>query len=303
MTAVRILVTQDSVDRRLLAIKTTADGSLLMIPERPKLPVGGVAIYKDGTWAAADLEGDDRSGDLLRLTVHTTGQVNLHGRGLEKSRLFLDPLTRMSKWYPLGVISVPNFAYLDAHEGIAKEEVSAHLILASEIKDRLTFHIEIGPVPAPNDLEGLLCIFDTFCIRIFPAQDIDVAHQENAYVFGMWSGIGYDSIQMHPAEAELSFIQRIDGERFYVDRSGDGRYTLYTPRVMVWAPRIRMEFTREDLHMEIDHARPADPVERNDFERRLPRHKVRFWICDRSGRIKNEDLRPFIKDIVAEAFL
>jgi len=59
------------------------------------------------------------------------------------------------------------------------------------------------------------------------------------------------------------------------------------------APKLKIGFDRDDLKIEII---PFEPLVE-------PTHKVRFWICDKGGRNKKDDLRQHIKSIELNAEL
>jgi hypothetical protein len=59
------------------------------------------------------------------------------------------------------------------------------------------------------------------------------------------------------------------------------------------SPKLDIRFDREDLK-----------VEQIDFNKATqPRHKVRFWICDKGGRNRLEDLRRHIVSVALGADL
>lgn len=55
-------------------------------------------------------------------------------------------------------------------------------------------------------------------------------------------------------------------------------------------PRLAIKFVRSDLRIEIAACVGV-----------APNHKVRFWICDKGGRNKTEDLKQYIEEIELSA--
>jgi hypothetical protein len=74
--------------------------------------------------------------------------------------------------------------------------------------------------------------------------------------------------------AELGFYQRIHGQSAFIFREDrGGAYVAMAVVPMAKAPKLTIGFNRPDLKIEII------PYETSNE----PRHKVRFWICDKGS--------------------
>ena len=102
---------------------------------------------------------------------------------------------------------------------------------------------------------------------------------------------GPTSRAIDKATAELEFYQAVHGRGPIIFRSPDGSYLALTAVPMRTAPKFSVKFSRDDLRVDVV------PLTGE------PTHKMKFWICDRAGRNKSEDLRRYITSIEFECFL
>ena len=103
----------------------------------------------------------------------------------------------------------------------------------------------------------------------------------------------FDKRQSTLAEAELAFYRAVYGDVQILFREPGGSYLFYARVEMRTAPRLDVVFSKPHLTVEpISFAPKAEPT-----------HKVRFWIRDRGGKNKNDDLRIFILSVTLDASL
>jgi hypothetical protein len=113
------------------------------------------------------------------------------------------------------------------------------------------------------------------------------------FVHGMPSVGPFEQRQTDRVSAELGFYQRIHGRGAFIFREEGGAYVAMAIVPMVKPPKLTIGFDRPDLRLElIPYDLGKDPP-----------HKVRFWICDKGGRNRIEDLRRHIRSVELDARL
>jgi hypothetical protein len=102
----------------------------------------------------------------------------------------------------------------------------------------------------------------------------------------------FEARQLDRASAELGFYQSVHGKGGFVFREDTGgAYIAMAAVPMMRAPTLRIGFNRPDLSIE---AIPYTPPNQ-------PTHKVRFWIRDKGGRNRADDLRRHIVSVELDA--
>jgi len=110
----------------------------------------------------------------------------------------------------------------------------------------------------------------------------------NHFIHGMYEKGQFEARQTDKGGAELAFHQRIHGQSPMVFReAGSGAYVAFALAPMAGPPQLTITFNRRNRH-----------IEQIPFDgQHQPTHKVRFWVCDKGGKNKRDDLREHITSI------
>lgn len=296
MSTTRILIRQGEAIYRFLRLETSPDGSLICFLDRDARPkTGGFRIDHTGILE----RHENRSEKPLpygRFSIHTTGQVHRYVDGQRADTIHIEPLYQLSKITWIGFFSVPCPSRLDSFdEQKHRSDIEAPLEIPEDVSERLTFLLEIGPKPQNPSTYGVSLQYEiySFVVRL-DSSAIFPAELKDHFIHGMPSSGPFESRQVEGADAELGFYQRIHGSGAFVFREDKGgAYIAMASVPMARAPNLTILFDRPDLHIEtIPFEAPTQPT-----------HKVRFWICNKGGRNKTEDLRRHIKSLALNARL
>jgi hypothetical protein len=172
-------------------------------------------------------------------------------------------------------------------------DTTAILEIPEGVSERITFAIEIGPKPQQPTTFGVALNYELYSaiVRLVPNPNLSPEMSEH-FIHGMQTAGGFDERQIDKANAELGFYQRVHGRSAFIFREDrGGAYVAMAVVPMARTPKLNIGFNRNDLRIEII-----------SFEKhREPTHKVRFWICDRGGRNKKDDLRKHITSVELNA--
>jgi hypothetical protein len=243
-----------------------------------------------------DEVASDRKLPSGRFSIHTTGQVHRYAGGERKSTINIEPIHALTKVAVVGFVSIPRPARLDRFDANKNRyDAVATLEIPDGVSERITFIIELGPVPQQPASYGVALNYELYSaiVRVVPAGTWPPELAEH-FIHGM-PGVGqFEKQQVDKASAELGFYQRIHGRSLFVFREDKGGvYVLLTVVPMAKVPKLKIGFDRDDLCVEII------PFEQN----KEPTHKLRFWICDKGGRNKKDDLRKHITSIELDSEL
>ncbi|HZE54222.1 MAG TPA: hypothetical protein VE111_13275 [Bradyrhizobium sp.] len=228
----------------------------------------------------------------FKLSAHTTGVIHGYTDGVRKGTIQVEPLYALTKLTCIGIVSIPQVSRLDLlNKAKHRHDTEATLEIPENFQERLTFAIELGFSPQEPQSFGVGLNYELYSVvvRVVPNPNFPAEISEHFV-----SEMGNSGLQnqVDIASAELAFFQRIHGRTALVFREDSGEaYIMMAPAPMVRPPKLTIEFKRPDLRIEII------PFS----ESKKPTHKVRFYICDRGGRNKTEDLRQYITSIQLDA--
>jgi hypothetical protein len=294
MPTARILVKQGTETYRFLRAETSPDGSLVLFLDRESRPLEHGMTLDSGTWK--NVLAPEGARPYARFTLHTSGVIHRYDGGLRRQTIYIEPLHALTRLHQIGFISIPRPSRLD-HLDHEKEahDVAGTLELPEDVSTRITFVVEIGPNPQAPQTFGLALNYELYSVvvRIIPTPIALPHEQADHFLSGMPASGAFDKPQTDKARAELAFYQAVHGNALPILREGGGAYVVLAAVPMRDAPKLKVGFDRPDLRVEqisFDYATQ-------------PTHKVRFWICDKGGRNKNDDLRGHITSVELDARL
>ncbi|UPJ41964.1 hypothetical protein IVB40_32595 [Bradyrhizobium sp. 40] len=291
MSTARILIKHGDVRYRLLKVEAASDGSLICLLDKDPQPLkGGIRVETGKLIAEADLEKPVPYG---RFSIHTTGEIHRYSGGQRKDTIHIEPLHQLTKAHAVGYFSIPTPERLDTYDASKHTaDVVETLEIPTEVSERLTFLLEIGPKALKVATYGIGLSYELYTLVSRSAaarlpEELAASFVEAAAL------TVFDSRQIQKDEAELRFYQKIYGQGSFVFRENGGAYVALTSVPMARAPTMRVEFDGSELSIETI---PFDAQNK-------PTHKVRFWIRDKGGRNKQHDLREHIRSVVFDARL
>jgi hypothetical protein len=300
MPTTRVLIRQGDVVYRFMRLETSSDGSLIVLVDRdPRSKRGGynwtfdLSSYETSTPVPVD-PANDRPLPSSRFSVHTTGVIHRYAEGVRQGTMQIEALHNLTKLWTFGMVSIPSVSRLDLLEvSKHRHDGTAILEIPENVSERITFLIEIGPSPQQPQSFGVGLNYELYSLvaRVVPNPNFPAEIKAEHFVAAM-SDAGTQG-PIDKALAELSYYQRIHGNTAFVFREDKGgAYIAMAIVPMAKPPKLTITFNRPDLKIEII-----------PFEGRPPTHKVRFWICDKGGRNRTEDLRKFISSVELNAEL
>ena len=188
---------------------------------------------------------------------------------------------------PVAYVSVPRVSRLDPlDESKHRHDTAVALDFPEDISTRITFTVELAPLPLRQNPEtyGAVLSYELYSaiVRIIPMNFS--SEMSEFFLHGMPLVGQFEKRQIDRVHAELEFHQRIHGRSHIIFRENSGAYVFLAAKPMRTAPQLKIAFNRDDLHIEqIPFAQNKELA-----------HKVRFWICDKGGRNKKDDLRQCI---------
>jgi hypothetical protein len=172
-------------------------------------------------------------------------------------------------------------------------DTAAILEIPDGVSERITFVLEIGPAPQQPATYGVAINYEIYSVVVrVVEQGTWPSELSEHFVHGMPQRGQYKKRKVDRASAELDFYQRIHGRSAFIFREDGGAYVAMAIVPMAKPPSLTIGFNQPDLSIEIIHFQEPKPI-----------HKVRFWVCDKGGRNKVDDLRKHIVSIQLNAEL
>lgn len=296
MSTARVLLRQGNSNYRFLRFETSSDGSLLAFLDRsPRSNRHSMTTNESGVFIPDKFESD-RPLPSGRFSIHTSGEIHRYAGGVRRSTIHIEPLYALTKLAAVGFFSIPRVTLLELlDENRDRHEVAATLEIPEHVTQRLTFVIEIGPQPQQPETYGVALNYELYSavVRMVSTSLNLPPEMTDHFVHGMPTIGQFNSQQIDKVSAELEFYQRIHGRSAFVFREDKGgAYVAMAIVPMAKTPKLKITFDRDDLDVEII-----------SFEYTQPNHKVRFWIRDKGGRNKKDDLRRHITSVELNAEL
>jgi hypothetical protein len=296
MSTARILIKQGSQIFRFLRFEASTDGSLILFLDRDaRSKRGSMDTNEDGV-LVPNGNVSDRALPSGRFSIHTTGVIHRYAAGERKATIHIEPLHALTKVTLIGFVSFPRISRLDPFDETNDRcDTAATLEIPEDVFERITFAIEIGPKPQQPATFGVALNYELYSaiVRLAPNPSLPPELSEH-FIHGMLTEGRFDERQIDKANAELAFYQRIHGRSVFIFREDrGGAYVIMAVVPMARTPKLNIGFDRNDLRIEVI------PFEKH----REPTHKVRFWICDKGGRNKKDDLRKHVTSVELNAEL
>lgn len=292
MATSRILVSHNNLLYRFLLLEQSSDGGVIVAVDRDKsVSTDGRALV-DGKFVPAQ---SWRNATIAhaRWTVHTSGIINYRHAKKAPTTQRIEPLYALTKNWLIGWVSVPKPSRLTSLGQSREQEVQGVITLPTAFTNRFTIGILVCP-GSPSFEEGTWWValnFETYSIA-FTSVPLPIEIPPDMSEHFVYGGIGLapDALKgVGAAEAEIKFYERTHGPGPKVFREVSGAYVVLTDVEMASPPTLHVTFSRDDLSFEIIRSE------------KQPSHKVRFWILDKGGRNKVDDLRPHIVLVELEA--
>ncbi len=273
---------------RFLGIEQAGDWSIVITWDRRR---NGTSIQHWSPHSTEILESN--AGDEpMRLTYHTSGQVNFHG-WVKRSPAYFEPLSMLAEARIVIAFSIPEASRLDRLEK-ALGSSEPVLDLLDEIGDE---RFTVGVAFCPRDLASppnvmMRIDYDVFSILLLRIPDFRfpptlAEHFHHVAAEGVFAGrpVGKDA-------AMLAYHQKRVGASSLgiYPPNGEGVYTLFTSVEMRVVPQVTIIFSDTALRVEVlwDRARPM---------------MIPFRVFRGNQRITKADLRDQIVSIELNAEL
>lgn len=284
MVTTRVLMRQNNTRYRFLRLEDASDGSVVVAVDRDTDSSVDGRTFTDGEFRPAQ----DRRGKPTphaRWTVHTSGIVNYRHANQEPTTQRIEPLYELTQNWLIGYVSVPEVTRLAPITPERTHDVEGIIDISPSDTGRITLGILVCPPDPIFDKNKffLAANFETYAVAVTPLTlpfpvDADMADH---FIYASPKPPVETLCGVGAAEAEIRFYQKIHGPTPLVFRQNSGSYVVLASQRMRVTPLLKVEFDRDDLSVEI--------IESQEF-----RHKVRFWIRDKGGRNKIQDLRKHI---------
>ncbi|MFF8802792.1 MULTISPECIES: hypothetical protein [unclassified Methylobacterium] len=230
-----------------------------------------------------------------RYSIHTTGEVHRYARGSRSATTYIEPLYRLSKFHQIAFISIPKVGKLDDYdESRHQSDVSALIDVGSEENTRLTFTMSIGPKIAQlSNKEYIEINYEIYRLIVIPAKlPLAIPREQSEYFICGMPRVGeFQTRQIDKTQAELDFYKSINPDVPQIYREPGGAYVVFAQTPMARSPHFAVRFNRPDLKAEM-----IPFTSKNEIN-----HKVRFWIFDKGGKNKIDDLRKHILSYTLDA--
>ena len=198
----RIIVTYSGKRRKLLKLRTGADGSLYVLMDQQ--------ATKRAIWTSLlpRVHYAQRTRKPFRISYHCTGQINFHEVNAKTS--FGEPIYALTTPFPLTYLSVPSVAWLPLCTDNRKTDLVVDW--PPEAPTRVTFALEVAPVSyLPEGLFARVPFFKVYVFSIrFASLPIRVPDEfTQNYFVRVMPFCGSAEAQVKHADAIAAFKRRV----------------------------------------------------------------------------------------------
>lgn len=291
MTFTRLLIKKGDVRYRFLLLERKLDGSLLVFLDRSARSANGAGDV-DEQGRIVPISGlGSQPRPAVRFSIHPTGRVNCHYLGTERT-IFIEPLSAMQRGHTIGLVSIPDASRLDIFDNTDTQTQAVDLDLTDHEGARLTFEIKLSNSFGQPESSGIVIDYGVYAaaVRLVDTPE-HLTGIGNRFAHGFPISGQFAESQVAIPESQIDLFRAEFGEGPMLLRERSGAYVFMTDHRMRTSPTVHLTFERDDLS-----------AEQVPFEyTHQPTHKVRFWICDRGGRISVEDFADQITSITLDA--
>jgi hypothetical protein len=293
MSTTRVLIRQGDVTYRFMLFEARGDGSLLAFLDRDPRSRRGSYTNDEKGQVVPERITDDKALPSAKFSIHTTGVVHRYAGGERKGTIHIEPLHQLTQLIFVAFVSIPCVSRLDLFDEKKHQQTTfATLEVDEGVTERITFSLEIGPAPQTPKTFGVSLDYELYSLVVRVEQALTYPPEiTNHFIHGMYSKGMFETRQADPGSAELNFHQQIHGRSPIIFRERSGAYVALGAVPMARPPQLILKFNRDDLYIA---QVPFDGTHQ-------PTHKVRFWICDKGGKNRVDDLRMHITSMTLES--
>ncbi|WP_439925283.1 hypothetical protein [Nitrobacter sp. JJSN] len=278
---------------RLLRFDARPDGSIVVLVDRDPSPkTAAKRLGTDGV-IVDDVSRTDQVTEHGKVSCHTTGQVNRYASGEFADKIIIEPLHQLTRTWPVLYYSVPAFDRLDPCNGRKTFDAEVVLEFPAEVTERVTFMIQLVPKDAVPTSFGARLQYEVYSVLVEVVPESVPPELQQHFIEASLAKSPIEKRHVGIAESELAFHSAVHGPGMKVFRETGGAYVILATVPKRVPPRLQVHFSRAGLEAEQIPPEGNAPVT----------HKVKFWIRDKGGRSRKDDLRKFIASIALDARL
>lgn len=240
-----------------------------------------------------DSYGEGKELDKGKFTCHTTGQINRHIDGAAKPEIIYgEPLFDLTQPQVVGFYSIPRVTKLDKFSPNPSKDFVGTIDISNDADGRFSFLITLLPndyLPSPRD--SIQLIYELYTLQISPYDQLVPDEMQNHFIVGSPNIGSSDHRRIDIPSAELSFYKKVLCGGTPIFRERCGSYLMLAEVSMRVPPVLTVKFDSPKFYAEQIDITGSAPIT----------HKVRFWIKDKGGRSKKEDLRKHILSVMLDA--
>lgn len=246
----RIIVQHGGVLRQFAVIESSGrDGSLTIVMQRNgETHLRAVWTSRPAEQSIQKVEYQTPRLKSKRISIHQSGRINYH----ENRRIiFVEPLTRVTRIFPVYGYLVPNLSKLDLHTKLPVDDDV--VIDLSDLDGPVSFTIVLGPKNHIFSGRALKLAYEAegyaLVICVDQAPSMVPAGYENHFVsFTQESGL-FDRQQMAEDQALIAHHQALSGSKGLIiyQPNGEGEIKLVFSVPMRVAPKFKIKFSDPDL--------------------------------------------------------
>lgn len=246
----RFLIQHGGVLRQFAAIESSGrDGSLTLVMQR------NGETHSQGVWTSRPAEQSIQKvkfqgsrPESKRISIHQSGRINYHENG---RIIFAEPLTRVTRIFPVYGYLVPNLSKLDLHTKLLLDDDV--VIDLSDLDGPVSFTIVLGPknhifsgraLKLAYEAEGYALVI---CVDQAPSM-VPAVYENHFISFTQECGL-FDRQQMAEDHALIAHHQALSGSKGLIiyKPNGEGEIKLVFSVPMRVTPKFKIKFADPDL--------------------------------------------------------
>lgn len=248
----RILVQHSGALRKFVVLESSdRDGSLTLVMRRDGVSHSRASwSTKPGDQGPKQLDFQAPCSKNKRITIHQSGRINYHEN---RRTIFIDPLTRVTRIFPVYGYRVPNLSRLDLQtEGVAADDAVVDL---SDLDGPVSFSVFIGPkdfippgraIKLAYEAEGYAVVISLDSVPFMVP-----AGYEDHFTTLTPETSPFDEQQVAEDQALISYHRALTGSTgpILYRPNGEGIFRLIFSVPMRVAPRFKIELADPELQV------------------------------------------------------